>query len=821
MARRRRKSGSLDVFAGAVVFVLVAGGVLGNLVAEHMQVILLVVGAIVLLGLVGKWERNRRAASQADPVASAMPAGPPKRAGAPLRAASQNPPNPFGALGTASAPQAAPGVTIRALVEPQRFRESAKAGDAGVRWVAPGEPATVKDLRIAGGMFYLATRPMTRRDENWVVDPALPMAKIRSLKTDPPSYYPSYSGISPAQRRGFLEWMAGGRNDPAENLSLVFLFVYGLEYRLLGEGSTADAPQIIAETERLLAIYRKHQSFASYVGRFLAFARAHSAMASAPAIDMERVSSEMPLAARIYLGARLRDRRPLSADEALIWATASPLVWRRRWPAAESDVFRDLWRQRFNARWPAGLSVAPPTSKIAATYRAMSGRFEAGLKGAAAELPDVSTDAKTAHLLEELVSACWDELGRYRSHLQRKKAAAGVLAASLSLPVDLWIRRHARSVAAIVAHLGSETAKVLKVGRLLSIAELQAEGESPKTLAEALTRLAEGLWESGVGIEPDGRHRSGDLTLATVACVFRLPRASRKDTFRDEARTAVDVAVLCACGAENASVEAEAQARVRVAATVASSIDADDLETVRLRAYAGVLQIDPRHRGRLLKAAAGLSDDCKRAAALAAVAALAASGSPPAQSVRQLEALYKAVGLPADALYAELHRAATGVEQRSEAGIGAAAIAAIGNELNGGAARGGASAIDIDPERLERARRSTQAVAEVLSEVFVEDPEPKPIVGALAVAEPAGPFEGLDAAHGALLSDILAAGSIGRDALEARAAALKVLAEGALDAINEWAFDQFDEPVIEGADDISVAPHLVERLRAMRKQAYE
>jgi hypothetical protein len=45
---------------------------------------------------------------------------------------------------------------------------------------------------------------------------------------------------------------------------------------------------------------------------------------------------------------------------------------------------------------------------------------------------------------------------------------------------------------------------------------------------------------------------------------------------------------------------------------------------------------------------------------------------------------------------------------------------------------------------------------------------------------------------------------------------MKLLADGAIDQINDWAFDQFDGPVIEDGDEIAVPPHLAERVKAKR-----
>jgi hypothetical protein len=151
--------------------------------------------------------------------------------------------------------------------------------------------------------------------------------------------------------------MAGGRSDPDETLSLVFLFFYGPEYRLFKEGAVGDAPQLIAEVERLLSIYSHSRSFQQYAGYFLAIARACLPGSMKPAIDLQRIPQEMPLDARRYLGGKLADGRDLGADDALVWAVSSPVSWRKRWPNDRKDVFEHLWRSRFAVRFPSGRHV--------------------------------------------------------------------------------------------------------------------------------------------------------------------------------------------------------------------------------------------------------------------------------------------------------------------------------------------------------------------------------------------------------------------------------------------------------------------------------
>jgi hypothetical protein len=382
------------------------------------------------------------------------------------------------------------------------------------------------------------------------------------------------------------------------------------------------------------------------------------------------------------------------------------------------------------------------------------------------------------------------------------------------MPIDLWIYRFHKGIAKLVPYLGEARTKATQVGEVLSVAGVQADGAAGKSVGEAVSRIAKTLGWVGIGIEPDGPRDSGDLShlaLTAPARLFRLPAGDRGEPLSDKARLAVDVAILCAHQADSANEEA----RARAASAVAAAIGADDEAATRLTAYAAIVQPDAKRRTRLMKAGAALPEEFKHAAASAAVAALAAGTRASAASVKQLEWLYKALGLPADELYAALHRAPTGGETHSEAEIGASARAAVERELNG------SPSVVIDATVLDRARKSTQAVADVLSEIFVEEAAPSSSPAAIAVASSDGPFEGLDAAHGKLLSAILDAGSLPHGEFDRLARSAKLFPGGAVDNINEWAFDRFEESVVDDADELSIAPHLVERLKEMRVESNE
>jgi hypothetical protein len=126
------------------------------------------------------------------------------------------------------------------------------------------------------------------------------------------------------------------------------------------------------------------------------------------------------------------------------------------------------------------------------------------------------------------------------------------------------------------------------------------------------------------------------------------------------------------------------------------------------------------------------------------------------------------------------------------------------------AARG----ISIDAARLARTRRDTEAVSALLSDIFAEEvvvPQPAPI-------EPAA-LEGLDGPHTELVELLELRGSMTRSEFERHAKEMRLLPDGAIERINDWSFDRFDEPLIEDGDEVVVTSHLRGKIAAMKDQA--
>lgn len=120
----------------------------------------------------------------------------------------------------ASPAPAAPSFRIPAA--PKRFGPGA--------WIPAGETIEVGGILISGGLVYVGTSlptPMGGNDP-CLIDPSKSVASHGDYTERQMGYWPSYSEISPSARRAYLNWLAGGRQDPEADVGYVFIFFYGL-----------------------------------------------------------------------------------------------------------------------------------------------------------------------------------------------------------------------------------------------------------------------------------------------------------------------------------------------------------------------------------------------------------------------------------------------------------------------------------------------------------------------------------------------------------------------------------------------------------------
>ncbi|HQT55720.1 MAG TPA: TerB family tellurite resistance protein, partial [Phenylobacterium sp.] len=231
----------------------------------------------------------------------------------------------------------------------------------------------------------------------------------------------------------------------------------------------------------------------------------------------------------------------------------------------------------------------------------------------------------------------------------------------------------------------------------------------------ALLRQIGGALDAfGLGFEPDRRFGASGGAEVDDLVVFRLPgeACDPDNPAFASARIMAEIGALAAV-ADGAVVGAEFEA---IRSDLFALEGLNSAERIRLLAYLqALLKAPPKQTAALNRLAKTPLAD-RDAIAQAALGAVLADGRVTPAEVKYLERLNKALGLPAEDIYAALHRGSVRVD---EPVVIAAAAPARGSPIPPEPA---APIIAFDPARLQRVRQETSAVSSLLAGIFTEAP---------------------------------------------------------------------------------------------------
>lgn len=681
------------------------------------------------------------------------------------------------------------------------------------RWVPVTEPLTVGDFSIPGGMIYLGSL-LGAYDSQ---EPSLINPKLRVSKTFVDiqqrlmPYWPSYHTITPEARRGYLQWLAGGRADPSADTGYVFLFFYGLERRALIDAvhdtaASADIPLIVDEVKRLLSIYGENRSFRSYATGFLS----HVGNTDIdPTLYLGRppeVASnayEMPTPLRIGLGQHAANKHPVDADWALAWTLADPNIGKRTPVTRCAEAFATLFKLRYKSFHPTGLTLPQNKTKLKTSYRPASAvlRVPAASIG---DLPDVMATSGTRKILQRLVEVCTAELEPYSRYLGRNPNGTETLEGLLQLPAMLWPASARSELDDLQAKIGDDSI-------VMSFGELAGRFKSAGSLSrDKVLALARALESLHIGLEPDVL--AGSKTPKAedrIALFVTQPEdgSLRASAAYNAASVTLDLASAVASADGDISLEEVTMLSQYIDSWSHLSI----AHQKRLKAHLQIQLQQPPTLASLKKKLDPLPNDARRTIASFLAHLAQADGTVSPSEVKLLERVYKTLQLDSQFLYSDLHGASAGavIPAANTPNVAAPGSRQLANDKTG---------FTLDHDRIAQLQQETAAVSALLAQVFTDDQPEEPELLADAHAQTAESVEsssdilGLDLEHSAFVRLLVSRTEWSRSELEAAASDMELMLDGALEQINDMAFDRFNMPVTEGDDPVEINADILEEL---------
>lgn len=682
------------------------------------------------------------------------------------------------------------------------------------QWVPAGQPVEVAGVSIPGGMVYVGTSLLASHGGNdpCLIDPVKPVAKGGGYTERLMGYWPSYSEVSPQARRAYLNWLAGGRQHPAADIGFVFLFFYGLERRAIidaakHQAAQADYPAIAAELRRLLGIYGdKSGSFRRYASELLdwvALAEHPSRLYEKPVPAFPR-TYELPLYVRLALGQAAVDGVPVPPHLALAWARLDPNIPLRTPATRCAEEFGKLFQQQYEEAFGGGLVLPRNRTKLKLVYRPASAGFGGynELKLTFGDVPDVTVLTAPVKKLQQLVESATKPLESYSRLVGKNAGAKASLEALLQLPAPLWPQAAQKVLQALKGRMG-EGMVVMPYQDLLNTLGASGSFAKDKTLS-----LARTLESANVGFEPDVLSGARPPKPDEKVVLFALPPAEQLPRANGPYLAAA-LTLQLASAVASADGEFGIKEMGHLRETVLSWGHLAPSQTRRLLAHLRLLMTAPASLAALKKKFEPLDLGVKETIAAFMATVAQSDGEVSPAEVKMLEKVYKALGVDAKKVFADVHAVSAGTQPA------AAAVAKVE-----------ASGFKLDPARIAALQKDTEKVSALLANIFAEAEE----AAAAAAPEPAGAeadvepeaeaadlpqgLLGLDEAHSALARMLLSRPEWSRDELMDVAADLDLMLDGALERINEAAFDAHDMPLIEGDDPATVNAEMLEKVDA-------
>jgi uncharacterized tellurite resistance protein B-like protein len=676
-------------------------------------------------------------------------------------------------------------------------------------WVPFGELITIKNITIPGGMIYIGTSLEAEYgvNEPCLIDPTKPVAQQGDYTERQIGYWPSYSDISSTSRRAYLNWLSDGRRDPAADIGFVFLFFYGLERRAFvdtinDQSAKEDFPIIATELHRLLSIYGgKSNSFSGYAKEFLDSIMLHSYPTRLYEQPLPVLSKtfQLPLQVRLALGQAAMDGIPVPPSLALGWVKLEPNITLRTPATRCPEEFDQLFQVKYTEFFNQGLVLPRNKTKLKLIYRPASAGLHArdSLVKVLDDVPDVTVLTAPIKKLQIVVEAVTKELEPFSRLVAKNPTARGTFEGLLRLPTSLWPESSYKKLLHVKERVGEGMLTMKYEGALYSLFE------ESSTSNDYIVPLARTLESVGLGIEPNVLIGAKLQKLDDHIVLFAMPPS--------EAATSTDGPFLVAeLTLQLASAVATADGEFSIGETnhmreqVYSWVQLTQGQKRRLLAHIELLSFNPVSLTRLKKKIEKFTIDEREmiAESMARVALVDGDASP--DSIRVLEKIYKVLDVSTSKVFSNLHGVASGSE---------AAKPQVTDTV------GQAGSLILNRGLIAARQADTDKVQALLANIFSDADEPAaeivqeaPHISTRPNSASSGLLLGLDQAHSTFLRRMIVRHEWSRENLLHVAAELDLMLDGALEYINDAAYDAFNMPFIESDDPLVINPEILNML---------
>lgn len=648
-------------------------------------------------------------------------------------------------------------------------------------FIPEGQAIEVGQYKILKGMIYYVEN-VSRGEDFFVPEPStivprLPIGTGFDLEGHSFSYWPSYVQIPPDAKNTYLKWLAEGADNPSIGIGYVFIYFYGLERRLVLDCqdeaiANREKGSLVREVQRLQSIYQdKSGSFRGYSSRLLQWASIDEAIRNLengnPISIKDALQNDSLAALRISFA--LKNNSSLDVENTLLWfRNFHPGVARKYLIRDYFEYALKGFESEFKKTYPNGL---PPNRKIISLeleYHGASIRVNRTRTLDNWPEPQKAFDSRVLLPLLKSLNRILDELAPHVRWFNSENISADPIEAISKRPRFLWpdfVLVTAQSIQNLIEEsINNESGYgIVSLEKITKLLGLEKEKFTKKDQSMIFS-LVKNL---GYFADPDPdffdvQFTPGDMLVITNK---KLP------TIKTGADFKLAVLTLNLCSAASwADGKVSPQETYFLETKILKSFKLSDEQNLRLSFYVQWLLAYDHHLSNFKRMVGKISKNKKRDIASLMIAIVAVDGSVSPSEVEFLEKTYKAFDLDKDSLYSDLH-----------------SFQSDGTDIQ----RGPTESVKLNQKKIQKKIEESTAVSSILADVFVENSETK------NESKPERQGYGLEDNLVKLVRKLLSKDVWPLSEFSELAKAEGFLTNGAIESVNEWAFEELGDALIE------------------------
>ena len=678
-------------------------------------------------------------------------------------------------------------------------------------WVPKWKTVTIAGRKIRGMVYVVTPQRFGLGSEipPGFIDPTLPVAKIGDdfLGDEIDREQGRYDCLSPTTRATYLDWLTD-RESLEYSTNYVFMYFCGLETRFfIDESSRTEKKLILTEIQRLLEIYgydgHIKQTFTYFVGiaRLLLGLRQEVEQSQYKWHHPNHLSVFAEIGKKADAGIPLDG---LSVFNALI-------VDQENVPGSVSRIFSEfkaMFISLFNEKYPNGMKIDEPQEELYVYYTPLGIGEIVDLNSHIGDVGDVRYDDRLFEVASDIAGEAQALLASFIRLVRKYPERRQTLDAHLLLPEQIRAQFPNQAADRIIAWAKKVISKT-PVIRFNEVNEAIQFKPGENLTVTQTKKVIDMLAALHIKLVPDPRLtkynlKGGDLVIVSHTDETMPKRTEISDTYWSVFR---QLAIVCFIIQGNDGI-VQSDVNILRELTRDSKI-IGDLEENELSWLIDnstwMLQVTPT-LPMLRQNLKVISSRAKRELAPLALKAAVVDNHVPAERIEAVKKIYKLLELDAADVYSDLHSQSLG---------GSVVIDSTRRtqQVSDGRSRGGSgSMVELDSERIESVLSDTVRVSATLGEIFESDDK---VSDSTVPDDSDSMLPGLDREHALLALELIQRSYWEDEEFEQLVSRFSLMPAGAIEILNEWSFDNFQEPLIEEYDGYNLNSNMVEKLETL------